>query len=179
MGNNTFVYCGNNPVNRCDASGKAWEYILAGAAAAAVSGVANGISTAHQGGSIRDCLIAGGIGALGGAAGFAVAATAKFTPLGNVAGRVTATAITDIGTAWALEGKIADKDIVYTAVDAVMDACLSPIGYFYNPIEDIVPQTIVNSVVDGIIDFAETYLIFSDHTSYMPSKSGPLTMARV
>ena len=156
-----FAYCGNNPTNRIDNSGEGWGLLIgAGVVAAVISGISNAVSTARAGGSIEDCLVAGLVGTAGGAMGFAVAAIAGFSSWGNLAGRAVATTISNLGTSLALNGEITTTDLAKNAVDVTMDVCFSTIVYYYNPIEDLIPQTAINATVDGLIDIAENELYY-------------------
>ena len=155
-----YAYCNNNPVSRKDNGGYISELVIAGAVAAVVSGIANAVNTAASGGTIEQCLIAGVAGMVGGAVGFVVAVATSFSPLGNVAARATTTIVSDLGTSLLLNGKITTDDLAYAAIDTTLDVCLSPIAYYYNPVEALVPQTAINAVADGIIDHAETELFF-------------------
>ena len=158
---NMFAYCGNNPVGRVDVTGELWEIIAAGAVAAIISGISNAVNTAHTGGSLQECLVAGVVGMVGGAVGFAVAAVSGFSPLGNVAGRAITTIISDLGTNLAINGKITGTDVAFAAADAIFDVCLSTVAYYYNPVEALIPQTAINASVDGVIDYSETALLYS------------------
>ena len=155
-----FAYCLNNPVSRKDDGGYISELVIAGAVAAVASGFFNAINTACAGGTIQECLVAGFAGMIGGIAGFTVAVATSFSPMGNVAARATTTIVSDLGNSLLLNGKITTGDLAYTAIDTTLDVCLSPIAYYYNPVEKIVPQTAINAVADGIIDHAETELFF-------------------
>jgi len=183
LGYNMFAYCGNNPIMRTDPTGQFWGSLLAaGAVAAIITGISNAISTASTGGSVQDCLIAGLVGAAAGAVGFAVAAATSFTPLGNVAGRVAATLVCDLGTCAAVNGKISQEDVAYAAVDATMDACISSISYYYNPIEDMVPQTAVNATIDGVVDVVETVVYHaktSQNNSYTNASRAEVMIRRL
>ena len=153
-----FAYCGNNPVNRSDSGGNFWEIIVAGAIAAAVSGVANAISTAINGGSVEECLVAGLIGAGSAAVGFTVAFATGFTSVGNLAGRAVASTLCDLGTTYYLNGEITNEDILYTATDVTIDVACSMYVYANtDSINNFTQQTFVNSVYDGAVDVAETY----------------------
>ena len=167
-GNNMFVYCGNNPVSRIDESGELWGLatLVAGAVAAVISGVANAVSTAMNGGSVEDCVVAGLVGAAGGAVGFITGYTV-FACTGNAlaanaAGRAASTLISDIGTPWCINGEVTGQDMINTGVDLTMDLCLSTVGYYYTePITNTILNTAANAGIDLVVDVSETYL-YSD-----------------
>ena len=170
-----FAYCGNNPVNRSDSCGGLWEIIVAWAIAAVVSGVANAISTAINGGSVEDCLVAGLIGAGSAAVGFAVAAFTGFSPAGNLVGRAVATTLCDLGTTYYMNGEITSEDMLYIAADVAADVAFSTCVYSYtDPINDFVKQTFVNSVSDGGFDVAQTYF-----QNYLPSEQNSSTQGAI
>lgn len=167
LGNNMFAYCSNNPITMADSSGTLGIFatvLTVTAVSAAISGVSNAIATACNGGSLQDCLLAGIAGAIGGSVGALVAAAMGFSPIGGTIGRGVATIITDLATNLALNDKVTKKDVAWAAVDATMDMTLSTITYFYNPISNLVKQTVVNSVVDGGMDIAQTKL-FADNSN--------------
>lgn len=136
------------------------------AVSAVISGVSNAISTAATGGSIRDCLIAGAAGAIGGTVGALVAIATKFSLRGGTLARGIGTLTTDFFTAWWMtNGCVTTEDVAWMAVDATMDMTLSTITYFYNPISDLVKQTAVNAAIDGALDIAESKLFLDGPNS--------------
>ena len=154
-----FAYCGNSPVNSCDPNGEFGVIFWSGVAAAVISGISNAISTACNGGSVKDCLVAGAVGAVSGAVGFATAAITGFSPVGSVLGRAVASTLCDLGTAYALNGEITGRDLATTAVDVTMDVCFSTIGYYYTePINSELGQNVLNASLDGTTDVVETIL---------------------
>lgn len=66
---------------------------------------------------------------------------------------------------YVLNGKVTTGDIAWTAVDVTMDVTLSPITYFYNPIQEIAEQTAVNAAIDGGTDIAQTILFTNTQNS--------------
>ena len=166
IGHNMFAYCCNNPITLADRSGSVGTLAIVCAVSATISGVANAVATAVSGGSFQDCLLAGLVGAIGGGIGAFVGSTAPLSALAaNVIGRGVATIITDLGTSLVLNGEITANDLAWTAVDTTMDMTLSPITYFYNPIEEIVEQTVVNVFIDGVTDVSQTMLFTGENTT--------------
>ena len=173
-GNNMFIYCGNNPVNHCDKNGNSWTLIGAGIIASVVSGIANALATATNGGSVEECVMSGLVGMVSGAIGFGVAFATGFSTAGNIAARAVSSTICDLGTAWVTNGEITEKDIATTIVDVTIDVCYSTITYYYtDPIQDTLQQTFVNGFVDGSMDVAETYLLYSQPNTSTPVTSAP------
>lgn len=84
LGNNMFVYCGNNPILRADTGGKFW-HIVAGAVFGAVVGMATQIITNVATGQTED-IFDGVLGAaLGGAAYNVVSMTTGNVALASIA----------------------------------------------------------------------------------------------
>lgn len=181
LGHNTYSYCKNNPVNCLDTHGDSVIGItlIAGGIVSLVSGVANAVSTAVNGGSVEDCVVAGLVGFAGGAIGFGIAWATGFSVQGAVAGRAVGSALTDLGTTAAVNGKITLTDVASTAWDVVMDSCFSTIGYYYtNPITGFIKNNFINSAIDGFTDISETYLFGSkpdNKTSNLPKNLKPKT----
>lgn len=110
MGYNMFAYCSNNPVNSIDPNGKLGVLFWSFVGAVTIGALSNGISTGLNGGTLEECLNAAYWGGVGAAAGFGVAAITGFSPQGNIAGRATATIITDLGTAYTDRGNWTVED---------------------------------------------------------------------
>ena len=171
VGYNMFAYCKNNPITMVDDFGYfAITAIFATKAAvvvvaAVISGVSNAISTAATGGSMRDCLIAGAAGAIGGAIGALISVSTPPLPVYDVIARGVATAVTDVSTSWWTNGGLTPEDGAWTAVDVVMDMTLSPIAYYYNPVSDVVKQTAINATLDGMMDITQSKLYLGDSSN--------------
>ena len=175
VGNNMFTYCLNNPVNRTDSGGSLGIMFWSFVGVVAISAGANAISTAISGGSLEECLLAGLAGGAGAAAGFAVAWATGFSPQGNILGRATATVVSDLGTAWLINGELTTADYVQAGIDVTMDVCFSTVGYYYTTsIENEIVQNCVNAGLDGLTDIVETKLFYttSDSASMNTNYSG-------
>jgi len=161
---NPFVYCGNNPVMYSDPTGEIaisiTTLIIAGSIASLISGVANALSVAGNGGTISDCIKAGLIGVGSGAVGFVIATITGFSPGGNLLARGVSSALCNLGTALVLNGEITKKDIAITAVDVTLDICFSTISYYYISFPSFTQETAVNSLVDGCVDIFESVFIY-------------------
>ena len=171
LGKNMFAYCKNNPITMVDDSG---SFALTAAfvtnatvvaVSAIIAGVSNAISTAVTGGSMKDCLIAGVAGAIGGAIGASISLLKISNPLLGVVARGVATAVTDVSTSWWTNGGLTPEDGAWIAVDVVMDMTLSPIAYYYNPVSDVVKQTAINATLDGMMDITQSKLYLGDSSN--------------
>ena len=173
LGYNMFAYCNNNPVNYIDKQGDFCFTFWVGVAAASISGICNAISTAANGGSLQECLVAGAVGFASGAIGYIVAFATGFTPAGNLLGRAVSSTLSDLGTAYALNGEVTSQDLATTFVDVTMDVCFSTLSYYYtDPIKGKLFNTIVNSALDGIADIAETLLFQSQKSTNNTQSTG-------
>ena len=158
-----FAYCNNNPVIFVDREGNSGTLVAICGVSAVISGLANAISTASNGGSVEECIVAGLCGAAGGAVGAFIGVVTPIDPLrAAVLGRGVSTGIANFATAYALNGKVTTDDVIWTAVDITMDMTFSTIGYFYNPISDAIVHASVDAVADGAFDVAQTYLFTND-----------------
>ena len=167
-----FAYCNNNPVNSIDPNGKLGVLFWSFVGAVTIGALSNGISTGMNGGTLEECLNAAYWGGVGAAAGFGVAAITGFSPQGNIAGRATATIITDLGTAYTDHGKWTVEDYALACVDAVMDMCYSTISYYYTPpIESDLGKNLINAGIDALTDGIETYLFFGQNNNSSVSSS--------
>ena len=171
LGKNMFAYCKNNPITMVDDSG---SFALTAAfvtnatvvaVSAIIAGVSNAISTAVTGGSMKDCLIAGVAGAIGGAIGAGISLLKISNPLLGVVARGVATAVTDVSTSWWTNGGLTPEDGAWIAVDVVMDMTLSTIAYYYNPVSDVVKQTAINATLDGMMDITQSKLYLGDSSN--------------
>ena len=174
-GFNMFSYCNNNPMLYTDHTGKVdvlfWSFV----AVTSISAGGNAISTWISGGSMEDCFNAALAGGAGGAAGFGVAMLFGFTPHGNIAGRATATFISDLGTAWLMNDEVTASDIVFACTDVILDVSYSAVGYYYaEPIKNELVGNALNAGLDALIDIGETYLFYSNK----PSASGASQTAK-
>ena len=156
-----FAYCLNNPVNLIDSSGKSATVALlvAGLVTVAISALANGVSTAASGGTVEECFVAAGIGALGGGIGFAVSWATGFSPWGCVGGRAAATVTTDILTTWAINGTVTGEDVGYIFLDTTMDVCFTVMGNYYTPANlSQEAGLIFGAGIDGMVDVSQAVL---------------------
>ena len=175
-----FAYCNNNPVNYNDPNGElgvlGWSFI----GSVTISAVANAVSTAINGGSTKDCLLAAVAGGAGAAAGFGIAWVTGFSPQGNVVGRAVATAVSDIGTTIMTSGELTFENCIQVAIDVSMDVCFSTVGYYYtSSIKNEILQNYLNAGIDGLTDVAETYLLGSEpeaKNSRISAKTGGTTV---
>lgn len=114
---------------------------------------------------MRDCLIAGAAGAIGGAIGALISVSTPPLPVYDVIARGFATAVTDVGTSLLTNGGLTPEDGAWIAVDVVMDMTLSPIAYYYNPVSDVVKQTAINATLDGMMDITQSKLYLGDSSN--------------
>ena len=168
-----FAYCNNSPTGNVDDSGTLVmsTALVAGAivvGASAIFGFAsNAISVASNGGSTNEWLMAGLIGAAGGAVGGLITVVAGYSPAGGAIGRGVATLITDLGTNKLLNGEITGTDIALAAFDATSDMMFSTISGFYldgalssivNDISRKAISAIATSAIDIGVDAAQNEL---------------------
>ncbi|MBO5836864.1 MAG: RHS repeat-associated core domain-containing protein [Oscillospiraceae bacterium] len=124
IGNNMFVYCGNNPIAREDDGGAFWNVVI-GAVAGAAFGA---IGTALSGGSASEILISAACGAVSGG----LAATGFGGLIGQVAIGAVTSAI-DSGyqnyNEYASGEMTLDEAVVGTLVDSAMGAAFGAMGF--------------------------------------------------
>ena len=111
IGNNMFVYCGNNPVSRKDGTGYVWEAVVGAAIGGAVAGAlisaVSYLSTSGENCTFSGLLAAIGTGALSGAiGGVAGALGGLYAVIGSVAVGLFNGAVTAHNTEGPLEKKL-------------------------------------------------------------------------
>ena len=154
LGFNMYAYCGNNPVNYSDPSGRSWT----AAAVIGISGLVGGICSYNAGDSFW-AGFAGG--AAGGVAGLIVGklGNASIIP---VAGRAVSTLVSSAVTTRLNGDKFTVDDLVYTGVDILFDTTFSTIGYYYNNATTEIFKNTIDAVTDGMVDIIETRILYTE-----------------
>ena len=182
VGNNMFAYSLNNPVTLQDSTGQSALVATLGAMVlgGAIGAIANAVTVASNGGSMRDCALGALAGFVGGAIGTGTAALMAMcpatTPYADVVGRGVATVATDLLTSKLINGKVTKEDFAYTAFDTTCDMLFSTITYFYNPAQKVA-RMISNATIDGMTDIAQNELYSQNSFTNRTSRSNNGTTA--
>jgi RHS repeat-associated protein len=121
IGNNTFAYCGDNPVNRIDSEGQFWNFVIG----AVVGAVIGGVTAALSGGDATEIIV----GTLAGAASGLLAASG-IGLIGQVAISAGIAGVSNAATQGIhiATGKQEEFDFVDLAVDVGIGALAGAIG---------------------------------------------------
>ena len=101
LSHNVFAYCGNNPVNRADESGRGWHILIGAAIGGTIGGIVAAVAEAATGADFADVAAAALGGVIGGSIQGAAAAAWGMTgsliggPAGGAIGNLTEQACSD------------------------------------------------------------------------------------